>query len=611
LLDSLHLEMGQNASTLPDSVIDDSPILTTQDWSLHHAESTDHGPLSVFIAPKSSQDSNLSLLAKGLKLYRHPSILKYYAWAPNANQIYLFTEKACPISLVRSQQNPYSTGLGLFEICQAIKFLHETGEVIHGNIKENCVFVTPAGDWKLAALENVQKVADLKAANVTKESELRKDIFSLGLLITELLSRFTDSDSQQFLEYAKSNLLLPDFNRRPDICQVLDHAFFKQEYILILTYLKNLTLKSDKEKEEFFGGLGDTLMSIPQQVLGQHFAKPLLSRYVMMDLTARTALIPRILQPRTVNPDAVFEEEYFVDFVVPQIKTLFLVHDYSIRLILLDNFCKFCTSIDNGSLEEDFLPSIIVGLKDTNPVIVSQTLRCLADIVPILGPEKVIGKNVSRVFSDGSPSRKVNKETINITWNSGNKSGGQTDVLRRQLGEEARDGSYHLRVPPIGAEMEEEAGWESWGEEESSMQASGADADRSVIEDIIADLKNDNENLLLAAASASRPTDDVMLVSPSTLQYSVKYKDEKVCDDISKLDVKTASLPAANQKPEDDVDFFADMTPDIPKNRDDLQILEQAIDKERKISLSQIGKFAASTTALDASEGEGWGDDDW
>ena len=68
-------------------------------------------------------------------------------------------------------------------------------------------------------------------------------------------------------------------SRRPDICQVLDHAFFKQEYILILTYLKNLTLKSDKEKEEFFGGLGDTLMSIPQQVLGQHFAKPLLSRY--------------------------------------------------------------------------------------------------------------------------------------------------------------------------------------------------------------------------------------------------------------------------------------------------------------------------------------------
>ena len=72
--------------------------------------------------------------------------------------------------------------------------------------------------------------------------------------------------------------------------------------------------------------------------------------------------------------------------------------------------------------------------------------------------------------------------------------------------------------------IQEEAGWESWGEEESSMQASGADADRSVIEDIIADLKNDNENLLLAAASASRPTDDVMLVSPSTLQYSVKYK---------------------------------------------------------------------------------------
>ena len=36
--------------------------------------------------------------------------------------------------------------------------------------------------------------------------------------------------------------------------------------------------------------LGDRLFTIPQQVLGQHFAKPLLSRYVMMDLTARYTL---------------------------------------------------------------------------------------------------------------------------------------------------------------------------------------------------------------------------------------------------------------------------------------------------------------------------------
>ena len=47
---------------------------------------------------------------------------------PACLSIYL-SVKVCPISLVRSQQNPYSTGLGIFQICQAVKFLHETGRI--------------------------------------------------------------------------------------------------------------------------------------------------------------------------------------------------------------------------------------------------------------------------------------------------------------------------------------------------------------------------------------------------------------------------------------------------------------------------------------------------
>eukprot|EP00088_Acartia_fossae_P006097 TRINITY_DN12788_c0_g1_i1.p1 TRINITY_DN12788_c0_g1~~TRINITY_DN12788_c0_g1_i1.p1 ORF type:complete len:610 (+),score=118.10 TRINITY_DN12788_c0_g1_i1:39-1868(+) len=598
--------MGNNTSSLPDSVIDDSPILTTQDWSLHHAESTDHGPLSVFIGQKTSQDSNLLLLAKGLKQYRHPSILKYYACAPNVGQIYLFTEKVCPLSLVRTQQNPFSTGLGIFQVCQAIKFLHETGRVTHGNINENCLFVTPSGEWKLSGLDNVQLISQAPA-----NSSENRDILALGILITELLSRFTDRESQEFNEFAKSNLLLPDLSRRPSISQILAQPYFQQDYILILQYLKDLTLKSENDKEEFFSTIGDRLMSIPQQVLGQHFAKPLLSRYVMMDFTAREKLVPRILQPESVHPDAIFSDEYFSEYVVPEVKTLFLVYDSGIRLILLENFSSFCKSIDTATLEEDILPALLLGLKDTSPLIVSQTLRSLADIVPILGPEKVIGKNTSRIFCDGSPSRRINKESYNISWKPQPMGGAQAHSSEGENLPRTILPTSHViksfddhRFPPVGAETEEEdlrleesannlEEWDNWGEEATS----GDDQDNI----------GDNALNQITLSSIPPPSNKPVIVVESK-----KLQDD---GDVPNLDGKMQLRPLQSQQPllpqlaaakdveaKEELDFFADMTPDIPTQTSVLDKIEKAISNKK------MEKFAAVLD--DRDECQGWGEEE-
>ena len=54
---------------------------------------------------------------------------------------------------------------------------------------------------------------------------------------------------------------------------------------------------------------------------------------------------------------------------------------------------------------DDILPALLLGLKDTNSQLVSATLRALADLVPILGPEVVVGSNRTKIFSDGSPGK--------------------------------------------------------------------------------------------------------------------------------------------------------------------------------------------------------------
>ena len=54
-------------------------------------------------------------------------------------------------------------------------------------------------------------------------------------------------------------------------------------------------------------------------------------------------------------------------------------------------------------LQEQILPNLLLGIKDTNDLLVAKTLRCLADLVPILGSAMVIGGNRGRLFADGRP----------------------------------------------------------------------------------------------------------------------------------------------------------------------------------------------------------------
>ena len=46
---------------------------------------------------------------------------------------------------------------------------------------------------------------------------------------------------------------------------------------------------------------------------------------------------------------------------------------------------------------------VIVGLKDKNEAVVSETFRGLADLVPILGVKDVVGSTSTSIFVDRKP----------------------------------------------------------------------------------------------------------------------------------------------------------------------------------------------------------------
>ena len=72
-------------------------------------------------------------------------------------------------------------------------------------------------------------------------------------------------------------------------------------------------------------------------------------------------------------------------------------------MILLSHLPSFAAIIPQHELLATVLPEVLVGLKDARGEVVSATLHTLAELVPLLGPEAVIGTSRQHIFTDSQP----------------------------------------------------------------------------------------------------------------------------------------------------------------------------------------------------------------
>ena len=127
-----------------------------------------------------------------------------------------------------------------------------------------------------------------------------RDIFSLGVLIDEVLSILKEPDQTtcSFHELAKKQLQAQEQMHRPTLSSVLDHSYFKdQDYLKIVAFLTDLPLKSFDEKKKFFSSLSERLFLLPEKVIASQLSSLLLSRMVILDPTAVQCFIPNMLTP--------------------------------------------------------------------------------------------------------------------------------------------------------------------------------------------------------------------------------------------------------------------------------------------------------------------------
>ena len=50
------------------------------------------------------------------------------------------------------------------------------GNLVHGNICQNALFITPAGRWKIAGLEQVIHIPENKMSPTSKQSETSRNV---------------------------------------------------------------------------------------------------------------------------------------------------------------------------------------------------------------------------------------------------------------------------------------------------------------------------------------------------------------------------------------------------------------------------------------------------
>ena len=98
---------------------------------------------------------------KRLKTLRHPSVLTYVHSVETDKSVLLATEPVAPLQehleqlVDRGPKRENYLAWGVFQVCRALAFLNNDAKLRHNNIHAASVFVTPAGDWKLAGLESV------------------------------------------------------------------------------------------------------------------------------------------------------------------------------------------------------------------------------------------------------------------------------------------------------------------------------------------------------------------------------------------------------------------------------------------------------------------------
>ncbi|XP_067950673.1 protein-associating with the carboxyl-terminal domain of ezrin-like isoform X2 [Watersipora subatra] len=354
------------------------------------------------------------------KVLRHPNILKLVTCTEPAHTCHVVTEPATPLSVCLEYVNRWEITVGLVKILQVLDFLHKTAGFSHNNISLESIYVTPDGSWKLARLDCARKQAAntsdyISLIHVLRDSNIYtgqrstktlppshcRDINGLGRVCEVLLDHLGDFEEDLLTQFTDiiDAMQSTDPSQVPTAAEVIAQPLLSNPLVTTLQFIEDIAVKTTKERTKFFSSLVGRLRELPEEVIAKVLVKPLLKRFVVENEEACAYVIPVLLTPKLSDEaEGLLSPPLFSKYVAPVLYKLFTVREHNVRILLLRHFGTYCSLLDVTDLEHYVMPMVLQGLHDIDDSIVALSLRALADLVPVLGGEVVIGTERQEMF---------------------------------------------------------------------------------------------------------------------------------------------------------------------------------------------------------------------
>lgn len=318
--------MGNSASSLPYSIGAQVSTLG-EGWSLHEGQrKSDATPVMVFQAKKAALLQQ-NLLAPALhhfvhcKKVRHPHILTVHATLDtddpegtgagansSSGDLVIVTEPCRTLEAwLATHPEPEEIAWGLECVVRSLSFLHGSGGMTHGNLSNQALFVTHAGDVKLFNFALCSPIPITPhftqfEASITPtpyrspERQQRQydniqthtvDAYSLGVLVDHLYQGYVPGPLQK----AVQRLLTPNPKMRPRLQPLLKCPVFETPYQKLQLQLEEFLVASVEDKIQFWQNLAPQLQA---QLITERVAR--FKLLPMMKQTVQTTVQSDVLR---------------------------------------------------------------------------------------------------------------------------------------------------------------------------------------------------------------------------------------------------------------------------------------------------------------------------